>query len=156
MSKVVKFDFKDKDSHSKAIEIRMRVFVAEQHVDAAIEVEHEEEAIHFLLYYRRKPVATARYRFTEKGIKLERFAMLSDFRGKGLGNDLLRFVLNDARRHKQRIYLNAQTQVIGYYEKFGFKIKGDPFEEANIQHYLMEYEPINNKEKALEKAICRR
>ena len=156
MSKIVRFNYKDRKSHSKAIEIRMRVFVEEQHVDAAIEVENEEEATHFLLYYRRKPVATARYRLTEKGIKLERFAMLSDFRGKGLGNDLLRFVLNDARKHKQRIYLNAQVQVVGYYEKYGFRKKGDPFEEAEIQHYYMEYQPENQKEKALEKAICRR
>ncbi len=156
MSKVIKFKYSDRELHRKAVEIRMKVFVEEQQVEANIEVEHEEEATHFLLYYHKKPVATARYRFTAKGVKLERFAMLKEFRGKGLGNDLLRYVLNDSRKHQQKIYLNAQEQVVGYYAKFGFKSKGDPFDEANIQHYLMEYQPENLKDKALEKAICRR
>jgi hypothetical protein len=41
-------------------------------------------------------------------------------------------------------------------EKFGFKRKGEPFYEAGIKHFLMEYRPDNNLDKALEKAVCRR
>ena len=156
MSKIVKFDYSNKKLHEIAVYIRLKVFVEEQNVDAEIEIENEEEATHFLLYYRKQPVATARYRIIENGIKLERFAMLKGFRGKGLGNDLLRFVLTDARKHGQNIYLNGQIQVLGYYEKFGFIAVGQPFKEANIQHYRMEYKPKDPNEKALEKAICRR
>lgn len=156
MSKIVKFNYTNQKLHEIAIHIRMTVFVEEQNVDAEIEVENEEESTHYLLYYRKKPVATARYRITKNGIKLERFAMLKEFRGKGLGNDLLRFVLTDARKHGKDIFLNGQVQVLGYYEKFGFVAVGQPFEEANIQHYRMEYKPEDLKERALTKAICRR
>ena len=156
MSKIVKFDTSNKKLHETAMEIRKKVFVEEQKVDISLEIENEDLCTHFLLYYRRKPVATARYRTTEKWIKLERFAMLKEYRGKGLGNDLLRFVLNDARKKNRKIYLNAQSQVTGYYAKFGFVIKGEPFFEAGIEHYLMEYKAVNKLDKALEKAICRR
>ena len=156
MSKIIKFTVADKEKHALAVQIRTKVFVEEQNVDIDLEIENEEESIHFLLYYRRRPVATARYRTTDKGVKLERFAMLKEYRGKGLGNDLLRFVLNEARKKGKHIYLNSQARVTGYYEKFGFKRKGEPFYEAGIKHFLMEYRPDNNLDKALEKAVCRR
>ena len=76
MSKIIKFTVADKEKHALAMQIRTKVFVEEQNVDIDLEIENEEESIHFLLYYRRRPVATARYRMTDKGVKLERFAML--------------------------------------------------------------------------------
>jgi len=42
----------------------------------------------------------------------------------------------------KHIYLNAQIQVVGYYKKFGFVAVGESFFEANIEHYLMEYQEI--------------
>jgi len=156
MSRLVKFDITNQELHKIAVDIRIKVFVEEQKVDYNIEIEHEEESIHFLLYHRKQAIATARYRITQKGIKLERFAVLKPFRGKGHGNELIRYVLNEARKHKKPIYLFSQEYAVGYYEKWGFKAKGKPFDEANIQHYLMEYQLINLKDKAIEKAICRR
>jgi predicted GNAT family N-acyltransferase len=156
MSKLVRFLSTDKDLHQKAVAIRTEVFVQEQGVDEALEIENEDEAVHFLLFYKSNPIAAARYRTTENGIKLERFAMLKAYRGMGLGNDLLRFVLFHARQEKKPIYLNAQHQVIGYYEKWGFVKEGDAFYEANIQHYKMIYRPKDNKESVLPKAVCRR
>lgn len=156
MSKIVKFDITNKALHKTALDIRIKVFVEEQKVDYDLEIENEAESIHFLLYHKKEAIATARYRFTQKGVKLERFAILKEFRGRGYGNKLIRHVLNQARQHKKPIYLFSQDYAVGYYANWGFKIKGEPFDEANIQHYLMEYKPISSKEKALEKAICRR
>jgi predicted GNAT family N-acyltransferase len=156
MSKIIVFNASDKERHLKALKIRRKVFIEGQNVDEEIEVEHEDEATHFLLYYRRQAIGTARLRQINGKIKLERFAILDQYRGLGLGNDLLRFVINHARGYALPIYLNAQFQVVGYYQKWGFKQKGEAFYEANIKHYQMLYQPDDIKEKALSKAICRR
>ncbi len=35
------------------------------------------------------------------------------------------------------IYLHAQVQVVGFYEKFGFEKFGEKFQECEIWHYAM-------------------
>ena len=139
-----------------AADIRRKVFVEEQKVSEEEEFEFEEESTHFLIYHRGKAVGTARHRLTEKGVKLERFALLKEARSKGIGRDLLRFVLTDARKFSKPIYLHAQTTVIDFYKQQGFVITGPKFMEAGIEHYPMEWENPLDLEKAFEKAICRR
>jgi len=156
MSKIVKFGYDNKQLHKIAMEIRIRVFVDEQKVPIEIEEEFEEESTHFLIYHRRKVAGTARYRRTDKGIKFERFALLKEKRGKGLGYDILRYMLTDVKPFAQPIYLNAQISAVDFYKKSGFIISGEKFDEGGIIHYPMTYEAPDILTKALEKAICRR
>lgn len=156
MSKIIKFNYSNKELHKIAMDIRIKVFVDEQNVPFEMEEEFEKECTHFLIYYRRKAIGTARYRRTDEGIKFERFAFLKEARGKGLGRDLMRFMLTDVYHYHQRIYLNAQVAAVDYYKKSGFVIIGGKFDEAGIDHYPMEYVPQSNLDKAMEKAICRR
>ena len=99
--------------------------------------EFEEESTHFLIFNDEKAVATARHRKTEKGFKLERFAVLNSERGKGFGHIVLKAILNDLSEYKGEIYMHAQTDVIPFYEKMGFKKNGAEFEEAGIMHFKM-------------------
>jgi len=156
MSKIKKFTVIDRELFKTAKEIRHKVFVEEQKVSEEEEFEFEEESVHFLIFHKRKALGTARHRTTEKGVKLERFALLKEARGKGLGRDLLRFVLNDARRYQKPVYLHAQVNVVDFYKQQGFVINGAKFMEANIEHYPMIFENPADLNKALEKAICRR
>lgn len=104
--------------------------------------EHENIARHFLAFFLDKPCGTARWRFTEKGVKLERFAVLKEFRGKGVGHGLVQEVLKDVKDHPsysgQKIYLHAQTSAVPLYSKSGFKPVGGKFFECEIEHYKME------------------
>ena len=102
-----------------------------------MEYEFEEESIHFLASIDDIPAGTDRWRRTNEGYKLERFAVLNDFRGKGLGQELVRAVLADLPIGADCVYLHAQVTAMGLYEKFGFQKMGSPFEEAGIQHYKM-------------------
>ena len=156
MSKIIKFSPNEKDLLNIAFDIRRKVFIEEQKVSEEEEFEFEDECTHFLIYHKKKPVGTSRYRITEKGVKLERFALLKEARGKGIGYDLLRFTLNDARQFKKHIYLNAQASVVNFYKQQGFIIDGQKFMEANIIHYPMSFENPYNLHKAIEKAVCRR
>jgi len=139
MIRIVKFNRKDRpDLERKAHGIRNNVFVEEQKVDP--ELEHDEfddSAYHYLLYYNDIPVATARWRQTEKIIKLERFATLKEYRNKGIGGELVKRMLKDVTPFKKTIYLNSQLKAVSLYERFGFVIEGEIFKEAEIEHYAM-------------------
>jgi predicted GNAT family N-acyltransferase len=139
MTTIRRFSFEQKDLMKFSNEIRRKVFIEEQKVDPAIEYEHEKEGHYYLLFLAGKPIATARWRFTEKGTKLERFAMLKDFRNRGLGSILLTAVLNDVLPFGQEVYLHSQVLAINYYKRAGFDEQGDHFREADIEHVLMKY-----------------
>ncbi|KOY86460.1 GNAT family acetyltransferase [bacterium 336/3] len=133
----------DAEETKYAIGIREQVFVIEQKVPKEDEYDsHEQESHHFLAYYENMPCGTARWRYTEKGIKLERFAVLEEFRDKKVGKAILENVLNDIKNHPESknkaLYLHAQIQVVGFYEKFGFQKFGEPFQECDIWHYKMQ------------------
>ena len=117
--------------------VRREVFVEEQECPVDLEFEFEEESTHFLALVNDTPAGAARWRKTPKGYKLERFAVSKNYRGKGVGQELVRAVLNDLPLEASCVYLYAQVTAIGLYEKFGFQRVGQPFEEAGIQHYEM-------------------
>ena len=123
-----------------AFEIRKKVFVIEQKVDPAEEYdEYEATSQHYLALEGNHPVGTARWRVTDKGVKLERFAVLEGARNDGVGRHLVLECLKDVPKDKGPIYLHAQIQVIPFYEKLGFVAEGDEFIEAEIRHRKMVY-----------------
>lgn len=137
--KLIEFE----DELAKAFHIRETVFMEEQNVSREDEFDDFDQAsYHFIAYFDGQPCGTARWRFTDEGIKLERFAILKPFRGKKVGSALLNKVLNHIQsypeRKDQRLYLHAQIFVIPLYEKAGFKATGEVFDECGIPHQLME------------------
>ncbi len=140
MTSIKKFRFEDKSLMSISNAIRRTVFIEEQHVDPAIEYEYEDEGHYYLLFYEDMPIATARWRETDKGIKLERFALLKEFRNRGLGSQLLKAVLKDVVPLGRQIYLHSQVAAVNYYKRAGFRKEGAHFFEADIEHVFMTYE----------------
>lgn len=129
----------------KAFAVRKAVFVVEQNVPQEMEWDGEDErATHFLAELDGEPVGTARYRTTDKGIKLERFAVLKEHRNKKVGETLVKAVLADLDT-TQYIYLNAQDTAINFYQRLGFTGEGDKFMEAGIVHLKMIFS-INNEQ----------
>jgi predicted GNAT family N-acyltransferase len=125
-----------------ALGIREAVFVQEQHVPAEEEYdEFEDSSRHFLALLDGVPAGTARWRFTEKGVKLERFAVLRRYRGSGVGSALVKAVLEDIQTDENArgrlLYMHAQLTAMPLYAKFGFQAVGNMFEECDIQHYKM-------------------
>lgn len=117
--------------------IRREVFVDEQNCPPELEWEFEEESTHFLATIDGEPAGASRWRKTDKGYKLERFAVLQKFRGKGIGQALVAAVLEDLPTDANYVYMHAQIQAVPLYEKFNFKKVGPEFEEAGIRHYKM-------------------
>ena len=122
----------------KVFAIRREVFVGEQNCPPELEWEFEDESTHFLATVDNEPAGASRWRKTDKGYKLERFAVLRKFRGKGVGQELVKTVLSDLPEDAIYVYMHAQIQAVSLYEKFGFEKTGPEFEEAGIRHYKME------------------
>ena len=127
----------------EAFAIRTQVFVHEQQVDPMQERDaHENTSHHFIAFLEEIPVGAARWRVTDYGVKLERFSVLNQYRGQGIGQELVAAVLKDIASSPEAAgkikYLHAQLSAVGLYSKFGFEKVGDLFEECFIQHYKMQ------------------
>ena len=121
----------------KVFAIRREVFVVEQDCPPELEWEFEDESTHFLATVDGEPAGASRWRKTDKGYKLERFAVLQKYRGMGVGQELVKIVLNDLPGDATYVYMHAQIQAVSLYEKFGFEKTGPEFEEAGIRHFKM-------------------
>ena len=124
------------------LNIRNIVFVGEQNCPYDIEVvpEEENEAKHFLIYDKETPIGTIRYREVgDRTFKLERFAVLKEYRGRGFGKQAFLYLVNKLEEEYNpcTIYFNAQYQLLDYYKSLGFIEEGETFYEANIKHIKM-------------------
>ncbi len=127
----------DPEVLQKVFAIRREVFVDEQNCPPKLEWEHEDESVHFLAIVDEVPAGAARWRKTANGYKLERFAVLKEFRGLGVAQALVKTVLADLPADADYVYLHAQIPAVSLYEKFLFEKLGEEFEEAGIRHYKM-------------------
>ena len=127
------------DELMKVFIVRGIVFIDEQEVPYSIEMdEHEYSALHILGEIENEPIAAGRLRFMNDWAKLERIAVRKEYRNRGYGHQLVDYMLSVARTrgyHKFRMHVQAHLR--DYYGKHGFKVVGDLFKEADIDHYLM-------------------
>lgn len=123
-----------------AFTIREKVFVEEQRVPRQEEYDaYEGLARHYLAMADGTPCGAARWRKTDQGVKLERFAVLPAFRNQHVGSQILRQVIADARAAypNETMYLHAQVPAINFYARQGFEKVGEMFSECDIDHYKM-------------------
>ncbi len=141
----------------RAFSIRRIVFIEGQDVPEEDDLDGLDKiATHILAideekYGNGKAVGTARFRITQKHkdnspkrIKLERFAVLEEDRGKKTGQKMVEFILEQIQKKEEfktveMIYLHAQLTAVSLYERCGFKKDGDIFDESGIKHYKMIY-----------------
>lgn len=117
--------------------VRETVFIAEQAVPEHEEWdEYDADSIHALAVLpNRDAVGTARLR---RDGKIGRMAVLSAYRGAGIGARMLAALLDEADRLGiGDLRLHAQTHAVGFYRRFGFEAIGEVFDEAGIPHQKM-------------------
>jgi len=134
--------FKRVNSHDELIRvlmIRAIVFMEEQGIRHADEMdEHDLAALHVLGEMDGEPVACGRIRYQSDRAFLQRLAVRRAWRGMGVGNQLLQFMLEQCRKDGfSRFELHAQTRATGFYRRHGFTACGEEFEEAGIPHVHM-------------------
>ena len=136
-------NIKDQSGKKKAFEIRNLVFCEEQKVSKKIEFDGLDQFCdHYLAKINEVPIGTARVREQIRGtFKIERMAVLKQFRKKGVGKAIMKKILKHYLNLSKinKLILNSQIEAKDFYKKFGFVEVGNEFVEANIKHQKMIY-----------------
>ncbi|MFP7674755.1 GNAT family N-acetyltransferase [Marivita sp. S0852] len=126
---------------TECLALRYTVFVSEQNVPFDLERDSlDATAVHLLARVDGVPMGTARIVLKDGTGKIGRVCVLKEARGTGLGAALIRKAL-DVLRNTQgitRAALGAQLDALGFYERLGFSAYGEVFDDAGIDHRMME------------------
>lgn len=124
----------------KVFSIREKVLQQEFNVPEEFDLDgHDHIAHHYLAVEGGKALGTARWRITlGRKVKLERFAVLPEARGTGIGNSLVEAVLNDVPRDME-VFLEAHGDVVDFYLRHGFQCDGESYDVSGIPHQRMTY-----------------
>lgn len=120
--------------------LRIEVFVIEQGVPVELEWDEADTvSIHAVAYdAENEPVATGR--LLPDG-HIGRMAVRQSLRGSGIGSQVLKALLEEARREGHtELVLHAQVHAQKFYTRHGFIAEGDKFMEAGIEHCKMRYQ----------------
>jgi len=113
------------------------VFIDEQGVPEALEWDDDDAGATHFLALEDQDQAIGCARLLPDG-HIGRMAVLPAWRGRGVGQALLRAVLDTAVQHGQRdVSLSAQTHAAGFYARHGFVAEGPVYPEAGIPHIAM-------------------
>ena len=129
----------DKSELNDVLSIRRKVFTEEQGINPNADKDGLDEAAdHIIAIYDGLPVGCTRIRFLNGKAKLERLAVLREYRSKGIATEIIKSTVEYCNSKKvNEIYFDAQYYLKGFYERFGFKVRGEPFEEVGIEHIEM-------------------
>ena len=117
--------------------VRLAVFVVEQNIPEEHEWDEQDAVSVHALAEDRDGVPIGCGRLLPDG-HIGRLAVLSDWRGQGVGAGLLLHLVELARkRGHARVLLNAQTHAVPFYARYGFEPSAEPFMEAGIPHQEM-------------------
>ena len=124
------------DHAAALMRVRRAVFVDEQGVPEAEELDGEDEAAaHFLATDAAgAPIGTARLLGSGQ---IGRMAVLASWRGRHVGAMLLAAAVEAAASKGLTVFLHAQVSALGFYQRSGFEAVGEVFLEAGIEHRRM-------------------
>lgn len=120
--------------------IRQKVFVEEQQVPAELEWDlTDPSAEHFLAVVDgQEAVATARLYGIPGAIGfIGRMAVLPQYRGKHIGQALLQHLIGQGAAQYSELRLSAQQHAVKFYQRAGFHLCSDPYDDAGIMHFDM-------------------
>ena len=124
-------------THAEALmAVRRAVFIVEQGVPESEELDGEDErSQHFLAEDGQgRPIGTAR--LLPSG-QIGRMAVLPAWRRRNIGAKLLAEAVQAAEAKELAVFLHAQVDALGFYQRQGFEAEGDVFLEADIEHRRM-------------------
>lgn len=118
-------------------QLRRVVFIEEQGVPEADEVDDQDDAaLHLLARLDAEPVGSARLLIKGDQGKIGRVCVLKSARGAGIGAALIRAAV--ARFGQMpgilSVKLGAQTHALGFYAALGFDAIGPDYLDAGILH----------------------
>lgn len=133
----------DEMTLSECRRIRKEVFILEKGVDPDIE-QDEHDIIggaceHLLIRQDGQGIGALRCMREGDTVRLQRFCVLSEHRGKGAGAAAVAFLEEYYKnRGVRRFLLDAKCSSEGFYARCGYKTVSQPFMEADVLHVKMQ------------------
>lgn len=119
--------------------IRQEIFVDEQGFKNEFD-ETDSSCTHLVLYADGAPAAVGRLFLTDGGVyALGRIAVKKQFRGKGLGSEVMKLLEEKVREYGgTKTAVSAQCRARGFYESLGYKASGTVYLDEFCEHIHME------------------
>ena len=120
------------------LKARSEIFVVEQNCVYQDLDDRDYESLHVFYEEDGKVIAYLRaFRKEEETVQIGR--VLTVKHGTGLGGKLLKEGVRQIqmKMNPKRIYIEAQSYAIGYYEREGFRVCSEEFLEEGIPHVQM-------------------
>lgn len=137
---LLKLNFEDTD-FSIIRDIRKNVFSNELGIsESELFDENDETCDHFILFDGENSIGSIRVLSKEKNIKLERMAILSEFRAKNYGRcAILQLIEYYQTQEYAKMILDSICSVKDFYKKCGFIEEGEIFQRVGIDHIRMSF-----------------
>ncbi|MFA3789820.1 GNAT family N-acetyltransferase [Aliiglaciecola sp. SL4] len=125
------------------LRLRQNVFVLEQKSFYDDIDNLDQEAKHLCVYSDTQQLqAYSRLRIVGESSsmgKIERVVVDSHARGLGLAAQMMNEIIAYFQQQQgiESVLLSAQVEVIDFYKKWGFAIKGDSYDDGGIEHVDM-------------------
>ena len=127
------------------LQLRNKIFIVEQDCPYLDVDEKDPKSFHVLgVDQQQKLIATSRVLppgVSYSEVSIGRVAVAIESRGTGIGDELNRMSMKFIRDYygDVPIRLSAQKHLSKYYNKHGFKVVSDPYDEDGIPHVEMLY-----------------
>lgn len=119
--------------------LRVDVFVAEQNCPYA-EIDDQDahpDTRHILDFDGDRLIGCARVFPTETGSRFGRFVVHPDYRGQGIGPEIVYAGIAYTERFPGDLIVEAQSGLVGYYGQFGLVAEGEEFLDTGVPHRKM-------------------
>ena len=136
--KIRRFDELTANELYEILRVRCEVFVVEQKCAYQDIDGIDPRSVHMFYEEDGKIAAYLRLFYRNEGI-VQIGRVLTVRRKEGLGRKLLHEAVRyaDETMKPETMYLEAQTYAAGFYEKEGFRVVSEPFDEDGIPHVKM-------------------
>ncbi|MBE6894367.1 MAG: GNAT family N-acetyltransferase [Ruminococcaceae bacterium] len=121
------------------LKLRCAVFVVEQNCAYQDVDGKDKEAIHVFAKAEDGSIKACLRFFEKDADRVHMGRVITAERGTGLGAKLMKAGIEAVKEKtdKKHIYLEAQSYAVGFYEKAGFTVIGEEFDEDGIPHKPM-------------------
>ena len=135
---LLKLNINDKN-FSKIRDIRKNVFTDELGIlESELFDEYDEICDHFIIFDGKNVVGAVRFVIVKPDIKLERMAILKEFRTKNHGKDCISQLREYYHtKNYSKMFLDSIYFVRNFYKKCGFIEEGEIFQRVGIDHIRM-------------------
>lgn len=119
------------------IKTRTLVFIEEQGFKKEFD-EVDKTCSHIVFYDNKIPVATCRY-FKENDLyHIGRVAVIKEYRGLHLGNEILKIAETEIKNENgKNVEVSAQVRIKDFYKKLGYKEEGEYYFDEYCEQVRM-------------------